>query len=154
MKNLLFFIVISILGSLFFSLASCSGYEVPHTKVTEDTVRKENITVLSKDTSLSEICETQNVKWAPGSSESILLDPQQGVIYPGSVLNASSFQTGKFTPITGKRKSIKLSISGPIFETSSVTVSRPSPANVDSMINVMLKTKKISTEPSQTSINC
>src|SRR5690606_22998300 len=107
-------------------LSSCREYKVPNQKVIIDnTASKDSLIITARDTTEEEVCRTEKIKMLSGSPETMLLDPQSDVIYPGSVIDASSLQNGKFTPIVGQRKPIKISISIPNLDTIKKEVSNP-----------------------------
>jgi hypothetical protein len=56
-------------------------------------------------------CTTKKAKFGPQYQEVMSLDPQGTVIYPGAVINYSSFQDGTYIPIVGVRKPVVVSIS-------------------------------------------
>ena len=61
----------------------------------------------------SHICSVQKIRQTVGSTEHLLLDPQSDIIWPGSLILASSVATGEYKAptISQDRSPIKLSIS-------------------------------------------
>ena len=137
-------------------LTSCGDYKVPSQKIFIDTtnISTPTVQVTARDTSEEEICRTEKIKWKPGGDETILLDPQSDVIYPGSVIDASSLQNGKFTPIVGKRKPIKISISIPNLHTTKKEIFNPSLASVREAIKSILTSPAQGSQPAQLSVDC
>lgn len=154
--------IIGILAVIFAKmtlLTSCGDYKVPNQKVVIDTtdttsINMSTIEISVRDTSEEEICRTEKIKWKPGSDETILLDPQSDVIYLGSVIDASSLQNGKFTPIVGKRKPIKISISIPNLDSTKKEVSNPSLSSVREAIKSILTSHSQGSQPAQLSVDC
>lgn len=73
------------------------------------------------------VCTIKNYEWAPGNSESILLDPTSDVIYPGGLIKSGSLADGSYTPINADRSSITISHSA---NGESKVVDNPALSNV------------------------
>lgn len=156
MKNLIKIAGIFILVLYLASTSSCQ-YKLPGDKVVVDTtdVNKPISKIIKTDTTSEEICITEKIKWKPGSDETFTIDPQSDVIYEGAVIEASSLQNGKFTPITGgKRKPINISISIPSFDTVSTKIEVPSLSTIREAKKRILKSKQQGMQPAQFSVDC
>lgn len=117
-------VILSLAGSNGCADSSETTFRVPSEILKQDTINLNRPITLKTDSSEdnNEVCITRKISWKPGSSESLLLDPQSDVIYPGNILDASSLQNGKFTPIVGSRKPITISISNRSVDTLVQTV--------------------------------
>jgi hypothetical protein len=134
-------------------IAGC-GYEVPLETVPEDN-NKGDTTVTMKTTSTSrEICKVQAITWTPGDNESILLDPMANV-FPGAVLDAESFQNGKFILIDDqKRKPVTVYVNGPIFKgRASRKNVYPKGSDIVDSVNTVLKDSIVGSPPTKLVIN-
>src|SRR6187402_2666722 len=58
-------------------------------------------------------CITKLVEFGPEWKEFISLDPQGSVIWPGAGLSYPSIKSGAYTPLSGDRKPITISVSLP-----------------------------------------
>jgi len=132
-----------------------TAYQVPSKKVQVDVTNLNTpiVTETKQETTPEEICTTKKVSWKPGEDETITIDPQSDVIYEGSVIDASSLQNGKFTPITGERKPVKISISIPSLAVVSTEIKSPSLSSVREAKKQILTSRSSGMQPAQLSIN-
>lgn len=79
----------------------------PPSQPTEEPEKVIDQTALEKDGDYS--CKTSKYKVGFGFDESICLDPQTDVIYPGSLVNGNAIAAGEYEPINLKRKGATLS---------------------------------------------
>lgn len=83
-------------------------------------------------------CTVQRFEWAPGHSESILLDPQSDVIWPGSVLRGNGITDGSYAKIAGKRKNLTISTSKENIGKVSTSIEDPKLSTVRQGISELL----------------
>lgn len=74
--------------------------ELPYLIQVEPTNGKENIGAPVIETTSTQICTTQQVKWSAEYDELNLLDPKNEVIYPSAPIDATSVKTGAYTPLS------------------------------------------------------
>ncbi|MCC6289831.1 MAG: thiol-activated cytolysin family protein [Chitinophagaceae bacterium] len=157
-----FFLVATIM--IFFSASCdrCNKYKVPDKTLNlaaniDTSIRKapKVDSILNVDSSSrEEICTTKRLKWAPGDNESLLLDPQTGVIYPGSIIDAESVKDGRFLEVIGNRYPIVISISVPSFGRIADTISSPTLSTVRQSVSKILKSQMEGQQPAQISATC
>ncbi|QHS56518.1 hypothetical protein GWR56_13575 [Mucilaginibacter sp. 14171R-50] len=146
-------IMFQLLTLMFFCISnalwSSCRYAVPN-KEMESKTKKDTVITLDSTSDSREICRVDSIPWTPGSSESILLDPLMNV-FPGAVLSAESFETGKYILLDDdKRKPITFSLQGPIFKKSAMAVNvMPKLAQVDDAINKILKDSVVGLPPAK-----
>lgn len=153
MKKLIIIIGVSVgvlLVILF--LPPIKGYTLPGEIVMVDTTGLNKLLLVPKsiktDITLEEICTTVTNKLRAGENETITIDPQTDVIYEGSVLKASSLQSGEFTEITGgKRKPITISISVSGRDSVSAKIRDPILSTVREAKNRILLRETVGVEP-------
>ncbi|MBK9417149.1 MAG: thiol-activated cytolysin family protein [Flavobacteriales bacterium] len=137
-------VVVCALAALVHSCGPCSPKNaevIPNDKLPQNTAAFGSPVIkdtLSTTEDEFETCIVADMEWAPGSAESILLDPSS-FIFPGNTLDASSLQNGKYQTLAGDRKPIRLSINSPIFNQTSIDVEEPSLSSVSDAIARMLK---------------
>jgi thiol-activated cytolysin len=56
-------------------------------------------------------CQLQNMKWAAGDEDALLLDPSNDIIFPGSLIESSSIADGSYRPIIFPRRKMIISTS-------------------------------------------
>ncbi|GAA3984548.1 thiol-activated cytolysin family protein [Hymenobacter antarcticus] len=130
-------------------------YRVPRTKVQQALVKDEKKLLSQKTINTpTEKCEIKEMEWSPGKAETILLDPQSDIIYPGCVLDAASLQDGRYTEIIGARKPIKLSTSLAITKIGAAPVNNPKNSSVRQGIRSIINSAINGRNPAQTTISC
>jgi hypothetical protein len=135
-------------------ICSC-GYEVPKDLLPRDKkIGEEKVDVIDSSSTSTEVCETQHITWTPGDAQSILLDPLKD-IFPGSVLDARSFDNGQYITIDDdKRKPVTIYITGPIFKNKAyVNDIYPKPSLVNNAMENILKDSVVGTPPTKLTIN-
>lgn len=85
-------------------------------------------------------CSSKEVEFGPEWSEFVSLDPQGSAIYVGGGIYYPSIVTGAYTPISGDRKPITISVSLPsISGNAGRTIENPSLSSTRTAINELLQ---------------
>jgi hypothetical protein len=117
--------------------------KTPDTVITEKTIDE------------NEICTTRKISWTPGQDETILYDPSESVIYPGNVLDPTSFENGKYISVgVGNRRPITISISVPGFGQVRSRIENPTLSTVREGISQILKSGMTGKQAGYATINC
>lgn len=125
-----------------FSISSCGPYKMKNKTIKQDTTAFGSPVILKSSDSLQNVyqsCVVNEMHWAPGNIESILIDPGPEFIFPGNVMDAASLQDGKYINIAGDRKPITLVINSTAFNKPTWTVDEPSASTITKAIDTMLR---------------